>query len=250
VSSQSEYPAPQRRARHTPPPRSLTSSQVKAYLRRYPNVLRDDPLLLAALLPPGYAETATVRDLQRYVIERLQERVREAERTHDAVMEAAQLNLEAQARVHEAVLMLAGAPDLDSLIRAVTRQLAGVVGVDAVCLCVEAQGDDSSLSAGGNTHGVQVLIPGAIDQLLGPEVAHMLRNDVHSPSPLFGPQWRDIRSEALIRLNFGRRAPCGLLAIGARDPDVFHPDQGVDLLGFLARTLEHCLRRCLDLPQA
>jgi uncharacterized protein YigA (DUF484 family) len=237
--------------RHTPPPRSLTANQVKAYLRRYPNVLRDDPLLLAELLPPGHTENATVRDMQRYVIERLQERVREAERARETVLEAAQVNMEAQMRVHEAVLMCAGAADLDSLIRIVTRKLAGVVGVDAVCLCVEAlDGDGGSPAADGNTHGVQVLAPGTIDRLLGAEVPHMLRNDVQSPSPLFGPQWRSVRSEALIRLHFGRRAPGGLLAVGAHDPDLFHPEQGVDLLNFLARALEQCLRRCLDLPQA
>ncbi len=248
MSSQSEFPLPQRRVHRTRPPRGLTASQVKAYLRRYPNILRDDPLLLAGLLPPGHAENGTVRDLQRYVIERLQERLREAERTRDAVMEAAQLNLEAQARVHDAAAMLAGAGDLDALVRIVTRRLAGAVGVDAVCLCVEAQEVGKSLPAGGNAHGVQVLAPGAIDELLGPEVPHMLRNDVHDPSPLFGPQWCGIRSEALIRLHFGRRAPGGLLAIGANDPDLFHPDQGADLLNFMARTLEQCLRRCLDLP--
>ncbi|MFP3943629.1 MAG: DUF484 family protein [Alphaproteobacteria bacterium] len=250
MSSQSEFPLPQRRVRHTPPPRGLTASQVKAYLKRYPNILRDDPLLLAGLLPPGHAEDETVRDLQRFVIERLQERLREAERAREAVMEAAQMNLEAQVRVHEAAVMLAGAADLDTLIRIVTRQLAGVVGVDAVCLCVEAQGGEGSLSAEGNAHGVQVLAPGAIDKLLGPEIPHMLRNDVQTPSPLFGPQWDHIRSEALMRLYFGQRAPGGLLAIGAGDPDMFHPDQGVDLLSFLARTLEQCLRRCLDLPPA
>lgn len=249
MSSQTEFPLPQRRMRHTPPPRSLTAGQVKAYLRRYPNILRDDPNLLASLLPPAHAEDGTVRDLQRFVIDRLQDRVREAERAREAMVEASQLNMEAQSRVHEAVLMLAGARDLDALIRIVTRDLAETVGVDAACLCVEAQEGDGSLPADGNTHGVQVLAPGTIDALLGPEIPHMLCNDVESGCLLFGPQWGEIRSEALIRLHFGRRAPEGLLAIGARDPDMFHPDQGVDLLGFLARTLEQCLRRCLDLPQ-
>lgn len=249
MSSSSDYPLPRQRMRHTPPPRSLTAGQVKAYLRRYPNILRDDPHLLASLLPPGHPENATVRDLQRFVIDRLQDRLREAERASEAMIEAAQLNMEAQARVHEAVLMLAGAADLDSLIRVVTRNLGGIVGVDAVCLGIEAQDGDNHISADGNTHGVQVLAPGTIDDLLGPDVPHMLRNDVRDARPLFGPQWRTVRSEALIRLHFGRRAPGGLLAIGARDPDMFHPDQGVDLLGFLARALEQCLRRCLDLPQ-
>lgn len=248
MSTQSEFPLTPRRLRHTPPPRSLTANQVKAYLRRYPNILRDDPLLLASLLPPGHAENATVRDLQRFVIERLQEQVREAQRAREAVLEAAQLNMEAQARVHEAVLLLAGAADLDTLIRIVTRRFAGVVGVDAVCLCVEAL-EGGVPAADGNTHGVQVLAPGTIDRLLGPEVPHVLSNSIETPSPLFGSLWRNVRSEALIRLNFGRRTPGGLLAVGAHDPELFHPDQGVDLLNFLARALEQCLRRCLDLPR-
>jgi uncharacterized protein YigA (DUF484 family) len=42
----------------------------------------------------------------------------------------------------------------------------------------------------------------------------------------------------LLRLSFAGSAPAGLLCIGTRRPDTFHPGLGTELLSFLARTLE------------
>jgi len=54
---------------------------------------------------------------------------------------------------------------------------------------------------------------------------------------------------ALMRLTFGPAAPAGLLAIGAASSDGFHPEQATDLLSFLARLFEQCVRRWLT-PEA
>ena len=47
----------------------------------------------------------------------------------------------------------------------------------------------------------------------------------------------------LARLHPARDVPVGLLALGSRG-DVFHSGQGTELVGFLARVLEFCIRRC------
>jgi hypothetical protein len=52
-----------------------------------------------------------------------------------------------------------------------------------------------------------------------------------------------------VRLRFNSQTPAGLLALGSRQEEKFHPGQGTELLQFLARALERCVRAWLDLPQ-
>ena len=44
------------------------------------------------------------------------------------------------------------------------------------------------------------------------------------------------------------QAPAGLLAIGSRRAGKFHPGQGTELLGFLAKSLSVVIAGWLDLP--
>jgi uncharacterized protein YigA (DUF484 family) len=57
-----------------------------------------------------------------------------------------------------------------------------------------------------------------------------------------------VRSAALARLHPARDVPVGLLALGSRGDD-FYSGQGTELVGFLARVLEFCIRRCRETPQ-
>ena len=54
---------------------------------------------------------------------------------------------------------------------------------------------------------------------------------------LFGGAAGLVRSQALLRLGFGRGAPAGLLCIGTRQKGRFHPGLGTELLMFLARVI-------------
>ena len=55
--------------------------------------------------------------------------------------------------------------------------------------------------------------------------------------------------QALLRLRPSARAPTGLLALGSRVEGRFDPGQGTELLSFLARILELCIRTWLELPR-
>ena len=46
----------------------------------------------------------------------------------------------------------------------------------------------------------------------------------------------------------GLTVALGLLALGSREPDTFHPGQATELLCFLTRVIERCIRSWLDLP--
>jgi uncharacterized protein YigA (DUF484 family) len=77
----------------------------------------------------------------------------------------------------------------------------------------------------------------------------MLRADAAPEESVFGGAASLVRSDAMVRLSIGSTAPAGLLAFGTRHPGFFNGNQGTELLTFLARVLEHCIRGWLDLPE-
>ena len=49
-----------------------------------------------------------------------------------------------------------------------------------------------------------------------------------------------------MRIKVSPEAPAGVIAFGSRRESTFHPSQGTELLGFLARALEIAIRAWLE----
>ena len=81
------------------------------------------------------------------------------------------------------------------------------------------------------------------------ERTSLLRVDAPGEVALFGSAAGLVRSQALLRLAFGRGAPVGLLCIGTRQPGRFHPGLGTELLSFLARVLGVTIAQWLNPPR-
>ena len=79
------------------------------------------------------------------------------------------------------------------------------------------------------------LVPGTV-VVIAPRIAHAI----------YGERAGWIRSEALMRLDFGKGRLPGLLVLGAEDPHQFRASQGTDLLGFFAGVFERTMRRWLS----
>jgi uncharacterized protein len=88
-----------------------------------------------------------------------------------------------------------------------------------------------------NVQGIHLLEAGSVEQLLGEDKAVVYDADVAGDPALFGVAAGLVRSQALLRLRFGRETPVGLLCIGTRKPGRFHPGLGTELLGFLGRVV-------------
>jgi uncharacterized protein YigA (DUF484 family) len=87
-----------------------------------------------------------------------------------------------------------------------------------------------------------------VDELIGPGRDIVLTRNRPGERAVFGGATGLVRSSALMRLRFGSQGPVGVLALGSRRDEMFHPGQGTELLCFLARVLELCVRAWLDLP--
>jgi uncharacterized protein YigA (DUF484 family) len=221
----------------------VTAAQVVDYLKRHPAFLSRHPELLDAQAPPARSQGEGVVDLQQFMVERLRRDLTRLRGLQDELVANSRDNLSTQDRIHRAILALLDAESFEQLIEIVTTDLAVLLDVDVAALCVEA----ASGSAPRSVEGVQVLPSGCVDKLLGPGQEVLLRDDSDGDETVFGPVAGLVRSDALIRLTVGRTAPPALLVFGTRHPGYFNAGQGTELLSFLARVLEHCLRQWLGL---
>ncbi|MAB14280.1 DUF484 family protein [Parvibaculum sp.] len=225
---------------------TLNVDEVKTYLRQHPELLANDPELIETLVPPSQSTGRNVLDMQHFMIARLQQRIRTLREIQAELIEASSLNSLARDQVHQVALTLLDTKSFEHLIEFVTDEngLARMLGVRAAALCIETTNGVSGIGI----RGVRVLETDGVDRILGEGCMHRLAGNVTGSRSLYGHLAEEVHAEALVRLDFSPATPPGLLALGGFNPDQFHPDQGTDLLEFLARIVERCVRQWLDLP--
>lgn len=224
---------------------SLDAEDVRAYLVRHPDFVLNDPELLAQVMP-ARDEGENVVDMQSFVIAKLQRQVRTLRDIQSDLIEASSLNSLAREQVHAAALAMLDAPGFDALIEYITLPdgLAATLGLASAAICMEVTGQVNRAE----TIGMRLLERGGVARMMGGSMSYRLASNVQGSQGLYGDRASDVHSEALVRLDFSRVTPPGLLALGGLDPDQFHPEQAADLLEFLARIVERCVRLWLDLP--
>lgn len=239
--------ADRRRDQPRPPPdpapaaaeaQAISSRDVVAYLRQHPDFLDRHPEALRILHPPsrdvGTDGGDAVVDFQHFLLDRLRRDLVRVNTEHRTLLATSRGNLTSQGRIHKAVVAILAASSFETLLQIVTTDLAVLLDVDVVTIAVESA---ASPTARLPVNGLHLLKSGIVEQLLGDDRAALLSADVHGDPVLFGSAAGLVRSQALLRLSFGRGAPVGLLCIGARKPGRFHPGLGTELLTFLARAL-------------
>ncbi len=219
-----------------------------------PNLILEDQELMRALLQADRsAQGRNVVDLRGVLVDRLEERLDLLEDTHREVLAAAYENVAGTNQVHRACLALLEPDDFGGFLEILTRDVAAILAVEVIRLGIEAPDAEAGASlgpAGPFRDVVVALPPGGADAYvtqgrgLGARRV-TLRQLVKASPDLYGADAAAVRSEALLRLDLGTGSIGGLLALGAVDPNRFHPEQGTDLLTFFGGVLERSLRRWL-----
>ncbi|MBI1206949.1 MAG: DUF484 family protein [Azospirillum sp.] len=223
---------------------TIGAEEVSAYLRAHPDFLAHNAELVEHLTPPMIEHGQGVVDFQYFLVERLRGEVDRLRGQQRELIATTRANINCQARVHAAALFLLDAQSFEHLIQTVTTDLAVLLDLDIACLIVESNGQVPSRV---HNSGVRVVDPGSVDRWLGRKDA-ILRCNIIGDSEIFGGGAGLVRSEALIRLRVSGATPQGLLAFGSRDGEMFHHGQGTELVSFLARIVERCIRTWLELP--
>jgi uncharacterized protein YigA (DUF484 family) len=214
-------------------------------------VLEDRDLMRALIEANERAMGSNIVDLRGIAMERLETRLDRLEDTHRSVIAAAYENLAGTNQVHRAILQMLDPLSFEDFLRSLAGDVAQTLRVDCVRLVLESVQDaeDPALRRLGEV--LYVAEPGFVAEYLSggrnvPLRPVTLRQVLPQSDVLYGDRAGWIRSEALMRLDFGRGRLPGMLVMGAEDPHQFKPTQGTDLLAFFAGVFERTMRRWLS----
>lgn len=195
------------------------SAQVAAFLRAHPGWLAENAELYRLLAPPRRVHGEALADHMAAML-------RAARSQTSAVLDAGRAAAGMAGRVQEAVLALIRASDP---IDCIAAELPGLLGLDAVALCVEAAWP-----------GGHLLSPGTVARLLGGRDV-VFRDAPADPLPLHAEAARLARHDALVRVPGD--GPPALLALACRERGALDPAQGCGALAFLGRAVAAALGR-------
>lgn len=216
-----------------------------------PEVILEDRDVMRALIAANErAMGNNIVDLRGIAMERLEGRLDRLEDTHRSVIAAAYENLAGTNQVHRAILQMLDPLSFEDFLKSLGGEVAQTLRVDCIRLVLESVQDaeDPALRRLGEV--LFVAEPGFVaDYVAGGRNVSLrpvtLRQTIPSSDLIYGERAGWIRSEALLRLDFGKRRLPGLLVMGAEDPHQFKPTQGTDLLAFFAGVFERTMRRWL-----
>ena len=226
-------------------PGQVGARDVLGYLRRHPDFLDRHPEALSLLRGPARDIGEGIHDFQHFQIERLRRELARVTLDHRTLIAASRGNLASQGRTHKAAIAILAASSFEQLLQIITTDLAVLLDVDVVTIGVESSAAPSGRLG---LHGIHLLRAGSIDALLGAERNVLLRADLPGDAVLFGGAAGLVRSQALLRLGFGRGSPTGLLCLGTRQVGRFHPGLSTELLTFLARVIGITISQWLNPP--
>jgi len=217
----------------------LREADVIAYLRRNPRMLNAHPDVLAALSPETRFEAETVVvDMQRFVVERLRRQVDDLKASSDRLVTTTRSNMSLVERTMECALALMYARDFEELGQILADDLPTHLSVDAVAIGFET---DQIPADGG--HVINMLAPGTVDRVMGGNALARIRSETEGTAALYGASAGIVRSDVLIALADGEGMPVGLFGVGCRTPGHFDPQQGTELIAFLAHVTRYAVGR-------
>lgn len=183
-----------------------------------------------------------VIQFEERAVAQLRERLGAVEEANQDLIAFARGHSGAVASIHEAVLSAVEAADVERLLETVACRWPAILGIDsaAVALIVGTHGFRA------DWEGVRDVEPAWVEQQLRNRPRVEVRS-VARGHPVFGaPFAKDIRAEALIRIDSPSPYPWGLLALGQRAALELNSSHGSELLLFLGAAVAATLRRCVS----
>jgi hypothetical protein len=221
-------------------------------LARPERLLEDRDVMSALVGANERAMGENIVDLRGIAMQRLETRLDRLEDTHRSVIAAAYENLAGTNQVHRAILQLLDPPTFEGFMQALSTEVAQTLRVDIVRLVLETVQEDGLTDPALRRLGdVLHVAPRAfVGSYLTngrnvPARPVVLRQSTALAATVYGQRAEDIRSEALMKLDFGKGRLPAMLVFGSEDPHQFKPIHGTDLLAFFAGVFERKMRQWL-----
>lgn len=221
----------------------FTDEEIIDWLKANPKFLTRNPEAIDFLVPPTRKDNdRKVADFQSYMIRRLKDDREDVIQSAREIVETSRANMNNQARIHKAILLLLEATNFQDFVHTMTMDFAALLNVDIISLVVEI---DDAIVPHIDMNGVRVVGPGTVE-LLTKRQPMLLEGHIQGLDEIYGGGAGLVRSQALMRLHIGGDTPAAVLAFGSRDPDMFHPGMGTEQISFLGAVIERCFRLWLS----
>ncbi len=225
--------------------KQMKEEAVIAYLENNSDFFIKNPEILEKIqIPKRKIASEGVADFQKFMVEKYKKDRDEAVNIQNKLISVTRTNMDIYDRIQTAVLSLLEARSFEEFIEIVTHDFAVIMGVDVVSLVIEANEPNIHHV---HLRGVKVSAPGFLEKWLR-DGDGLLQDNIIGSEEIFGPAAGLVKSQALIKLQVGSNTPLGLIAFGSRNPDMFHHEQAIDHIGFLAEVVERCIRLWLKIP--
>jgi len=179
--------------------------------------------------------------LQSFLLDRRSNEIDELRDCAQEVIETSRSNLSVQTRTHAAILSLISANDINGFIQALTHDVPFYLDLDSICLGFEPPAMQPSNFA---IDGIRSFEKGTATHFIGVEQNICIYPSINRGEIIFGPTAKPIVSCVLARINPSEQSPIGVLGLGSYN-EIFHLDQGTELINFLARVIEILIKKHL-----
>lgn len=212
-----------------------------------PEKLLDDHDVMKALMRASEAQAGNnIVDLRGLAMDKLEDRLEKLEETHRSVVAAAYENLAGTNQIHRAILEMLSPLTFDAFLDALGSTVAAALKVDCVALVLESTQAVPKMPI---NPILRIMEPDFVAQYIsaGRTMRPVVLRQVQPDSgALYGDAAAWVRSEAVMRLDFGTGRLPGMLILGAEDPHHFKPNHGTDLLSFFAAVFQRSMQRWLS----
>lgn len=231
----------------------ITQKQVMDYLYKNPQFLHDNPELFESMAPPETVHGGNVVDLQHFMLGKLQSGLQSAKSRYDELVLASRDNMSTLIQVHQSVLSIIRASELEQILEVITVDLPAVFNVDAVRIGIESKAAEfyETRFSEHQDSGISFLETGLIDQMIGKEksvliVADMEKQFIYGFETLFSEFFGIVESAVILRMHLSSSSRDAVIAFGVRIKNHFYKGQGTEMLSFLAQVIEHQLDGALN----
>lgn len=222
--------------------KNLTSEDVRAYLVEHPEFWANNPSMIESVKASGAPIDAEgLPDFQSYRMAKLQDDHVDLKSEHEDLLDLMQDNIQRQNIVYAAVQSLMDAPSFESIIRMVSHDLASLLEQESIGFFLEAGGWLET----GDYDGLKVIEPGKVNRWMNGG-AIVLEEVQHGLHEIYGEKTsKNVRSQALIRLQIREGLPPGMLALGHADPMYYATGLATESVECLGGVVERCLSKWL-----
>lgn len=217
---------------------TVAAQTVAQFLREHPDFFNEHPQLLAQLQIPH--ESGSAVSLVERQMSLLRERHAWTQQKLDDLIDIARANEELARRMHTLALTLMDARQPQEVFATLYESLGRNFHADFITLRLFAEATESQSSEQAEFTGRQAAGQALFESLLANGKPQCGELDLQQWLYLFGDQGKTVASGVIVPLQGDHWE--GVMAIGSRDAERFHPGMGVELLSNLGEILSIILK--------